>query len=171
MGRMEKYAELFELLCERFDDADFGKKAAQKMFYFFEREGISLNLRYGIHYYGPYSSKLDDAMYELAMNDYITIDTTGTTHVISAGTELVSEEALTGEEQAIAEYVIDKFAHKTPLELEALSTMDYVANSILKQGATDVDILEKFKEIKGSKFNQTMVDSTLKELKELELIA
>ncbi len=171
MGRMEKYAELFELLCERFDGADFGKKAAQKMFYFFEREGISLNLRYGIHYYGPYSSKLDDAMYELAMNDYITIDTTGTTHVISAGTETVSEEALTGEEQAIAEYVIDKFAHKTPLELEALSTMDYVANSILKQGATDADILEKFKEIKGSKFNQTMVDSTLKELKELDLIA
>ncbi len=46
MENMEKTAALFGMICGEYDGANsLGKKAAQKMFYFFERSGIDLNLR------------------------------------------------------------------------------------------------------------------------------
>lgn len=172
MDRTEKYAVLFKMLCEKYDGADnLGKKAAQKIFYFFERKGIDLNLRYGIHYYGPYSAKLDDAMDELESEGYIAIDTSGTTHIIRTGTRMTSENILNDEEKDIAEYVLDTFEHKSPMDLEALTTMDYIANSILPDTATEKDIIYKFRQIKGTKFSQSVIENTLRELKELELIA
>lgn len=79
--------------------------------------------------------------------------------------------SLSEEETSIAKKVLSIFEHKSALELEALSTMDYVANFILGQYATAEDIKRKFREIKGSKFNEAMVNSTYQELVDLELIA
>ena len=169
MKMIERYAELFEMVCKQFDGADLGKKVIQKMFYFFERKGIQLNLRYGIHYYGPYSAKLDNTMHILESEDYISIDTSGTTHIISMGNISVENEALTFEEKEIAASVIETFAHKSPLELEALATMDYVANTIL-ENASKTDIIIAFKKIKGDKFSDSMIDKTFNELKEMKLI-
>lgn len=172
MENIKKYAELFGLLCENFKGAQcLGKKASQKMFYFFEREGISLNLRYGIHFYGPYSAKLDNVMHILESEDYISIDTSKTTHEISLGTERVEESMLSQEEKKTAASVIESFAHKTPLELEVLTTMDYIANSILPEHVSDEERKQKFKEIKGTKFNDSAIDEALTELKGLGLIA
>lgn len=170
MENLQKYVELFSLISERFDGAELGKKVVQKLFYFYERKGITLNLRYGIHFYGPYSSKLDNALHMLESEEYISIDTSKATHVISVNPLENNIEQLTGEEKNIAIEVLDAFAHKTPLELEALATMDYVATSILVRGATDEEIIEKFKEIKGSKFNNRSINKTLSELKKLNLI-
>ena len=75
MANIRKYAQLFDLIHNSFDGAQLGKKVSQKMFYFFERKGIALNLRYGIHYYGPYSSKLDNTLHVLESEDYIKINT------------------------------------------------------------------------------------------------
>ena len=166
---MEKYAELFGMLCTNFDGAKLGKKAAQKMFYFFERMGINLNLRYGIHYYGPYSEKLDNTLHILESEDYISIDTTGTTHVISMGENKVKADALTDAEQGIVKIVIDNFAHKTPLELEALATMDFVANSM--NCTTKNEIIDIFKRIKGEKFKNSDIDETYNVLLGLGLIS
>lgn len=172
MGNMEKTALLFQMLCEKYDGANsLGKKATQKMFYFFERFGIDLNLRYGIHFYGPYSSKLDDQMYELESEGYISINTSGLTHIISCGHHTAPQNVLTVDEIAIVEYVMQTFEHKSPLELEALSTMDYIAHSILPTDASDEQIIEKFKQIKGTKFEPNIINSSLEELKQLELIA
>lgn len=173
MDKMERTALLFEMLCDKYDGANaLGKKAAQKMFYFFERLGIDLNLRYGIHFYGPYSAKLDDEMYELASEGYISINTNGPTHIISRGSLTVEKkDVLSDEEKKIVESVMEAFEHKSPLDLEALSTMDYIANSILQQGASDEEIISKFKEIKGTKFEDTVIEKTLEELKQLKLIA
>ena len=171
MDRMEKYALLFKMLYEKYDGADdLGKKAAQKIFYFFERKGIPLNLRYGIHYYGPYSGKLDDAMYELESEGYLSIDTSRATHIISLGSIKAPETALSQEEKEIADDVLQVFEHKSPMDLEALTTMDYVANVILPKKSTEQDIINKFKEIKGTKFSSKTIMRTLDELKALELI-
>ena len=171
MDYTKKYALLFKMLCEKYDGSTvLGKKASQKIFYFFERKGIELNLRYGIHYYGPYSSKLDDAMYELESEGYLSIDTSGTTHIIRLGRESVPNTYLSEQEKHIAAFVLETFAHKSPMELEALTTMDYIANSILPKEATTDDIIDKFKQIKGEKFSQHIIDHTLQELKSLSLI-
>lgn len=171
MNNTKRYALLFKMLCEEYDGAAvLGKKASQKMFYFFERKGINLNLRYGIHYYGPYSAKLDDAMYELESEGYISIDTSGPTHIIKLGSEVVPDTSLTAQEKEIAKGVLEVFEHRSPSELEALTTMDYIANFILSKEATEEDIISKFKEIKGTKFSQNTIDNTLRELEELELV-
>ncbi len=172
MKNMDKTAALFEMLCGEYDGANFlGKKAAQKMFYFFERSGIELNLRYGIHYYGPYSAKLDDEMYELESEGYIVIDTSGPTHSISRGGRPAKRNALSDQEREKVQYILQKLEHKSPLELEALSTMDYIANFILPVEASDDARVDKFKQIKGTKFKQSAVIKALDELKELEFIA
>lgn len=170
MARLEMMAELFSMLCEKYDGADLGKKATQKIFYFIEREGFNLNLRYGIHYYGPYSAKLDDIMYELESEGYILINTDRPVHVISIGRREIPEGNLTNNQRKIVNQVLDTFEHKTPADLEALSTMDYVANSILPKKASDNAIIAKFKQIKGNKFTQDTIDEALEELKDLRLI-
>lgn len=170
MAKLEMMAELFQMLCKEYDGAVLGKKATQKIFYFIERKGFGLNLRYGIHYYGPYSSKLDDIMYELESEGYLSINTNGPTHIINIGSREISGSSLNEEQQRIVKYVLDTFEHKSPLELEALSTMDYIANFILRGMAVDGEIIKKFKQIKGDKFDQAMIDSTLKELRELAFI-
>lgn len=171
MENIKKCATLFKLLCEDYDGSALGKKASQKLFYFFERNGIELNLRYGIHYYGPYSAKLDDAMYELESEGYIAIDTSKATHVISAGAKEVSEDCLTEDERKIAENVMGQFEHKSPMELEALTTMDYIAHVILSPKPAKQDIIEKFKEIKGTKFPEDMIEESFEELCSLKLIS
>lgn len=164
----KKYALLFQMLCEKYGGADL--KTSQKMFYFFERKGITLNLRYGIHYYGPYSSKLEDAMDELESEGYITIDTSGTTHMIHSGSKSISEDALSPREKDIAEYVLKTFEHKSPIDLEALTTMDYIANSLLSPNAAKDDIIDKFKQIKGDKFHSKIMEHTFNELTSLQFI-
>lgn len=168
MENIEKYAELLNMLYVSFDGAELGKKVTQKMFYFFERKGIPLNLRYGIHYYGPYSSKLDNILHVLESEDYIDINTAGTTHVISIKNTSINS-ALLGNEKDVATTVIEAFAHKTPLELEALATMDFVANSM--NCTTKEEIVSSFKVVKGDKFNTNIIAKTFNTLVELELIS
>lgn len=171
MENICKYAELFKIICDNFNGSEhLGKKVCQKLFYFFEREGLHLNLRYGIHYYGPYSSKLDDTMHILEGEEYINIDTSNTTHVISVGKTSVNDESLTEDDIKIANDVLSKFGTKSPMELEALATMDYVANNILTSNASDEEIICKFKEIKSNKFNEIIIQNTLSELKSFGFI-
>lgn len=166
MSNSKKIAALFSMLCKKYDGADnLGKKASQKIFYFFERKGIPLNLRYGIHFFGPYSEKLDTTMHLLESEDYINIDTNGLTHVISLGAGQADMSYLSEEETKIANEVLDLFAHKTPRELEALTTLDYIANTILSGNPTEDEIINNFKKIKGDKFNQTEINIAMKDLK------
>lgn len=167
MENIQVYAQLFDMLCNCFDGAKLGKKAAQKMFYFFERKGIDLNLRYGIYYYGPYSSKLDNALHVLESEDYIKINTNSSTHVISMK-KGVSVNALSENQKQIADTVIKAFAHKTPLELEALATMDFVSNTM--KCSTKEQIVNTFREIKGNKFAEVMIEESYKTLQQLGLI-
>lgn len=169
MDNINKLADLFVILCNKYDH-ELGKKVTQKMFYFFERKGINLNLRYGIHFFGPYSSKLDNAMHMLEWDGIISINTSGVTHTISLGDTPIESSTITGEEEAIASYVIETFKSKSPYELEAFATMDYIANSLLGGIYTDELIIEKFKEVKGDKFKQPIINKTLSELKILGFI-
>lgn len=171
MSNLEKCAELLDILSKNFSGGKLGKKAVQKMFYFFERKGIQLNLRYGIHYYGPYSSKLDNITRELENEDIIKIDTSGQTHLITMKSSDNIPNVLTKEELKNADFVIQSFAKKSPMQLEALATMDYVANKILYNGASDNEIKMKFKEIKGTKFTEKEISESLGLLHQLKFVS
>lgn len=172
MENLVKLAKMMQVVSLKYAGSDkLGKKVVQKMFYFFERSGVQLNLRYGIHYYGPYSSRLDNYLHILENMDYIVIDISGTTHQISLGERECTEDALTESETNKIEFVLNNFSQKTPLQMEALATMDYVSHSIFSGKASEIEIKNKFKEIKGSKFNEAEISETYKTLQELKFIA
>lgn len=129
-----------------------GKKMLQKLMYLIERKGVDLDLNYSIHFFGPYSSKLDDMMHILESYDELSIDTSGSTHIIRLGDNPISGR-LGDEDQQKVDYVLNHFIEKTAHELEAITTLDYVATVMFKGKGTDQQIIDKVKQIKGTKFS------------------
>ena len=136
----------------------------QKLFYLMERKGLQLNLSYSIHFFGPYSAKLDATLHTLESFGAIEIDTSGMTHVIKEG-KSPTENCLDPTDADIVNFVLDNFLGKTALELEALTTLDYAATVILKNKHSDKDIIEQVTKIKGSKFSSDYLVRELAVLK------
>ena len=162
----EKYVELFKEICENYE-GDLGKKVTQKLFYFFERDGIELNLRYSIHYFGPYSSRLSYEMDILENDGFISIDESKSTHIISwVSNDKNKINALSNEEKRIAEDVLNKLKGKSASDLEALSTLDFVSRHSDNKNLSSKQIIDRFMEIKGKKYSLKEAERYYKELKD-----
>lgn len=135
-----------------------GKKVLQKIFYFIERKGIGLGLNFCIHFYGPYSASLDRILHSLEGNEIIDINTSGATHIISMFPEAILNDQLSEEEKEIVDYVINEFGRKSPLELEALSTIDYAATRLLGGKYTREQVINEVVSIKGTKFDRPSLE-------------
>lgn len=148
MNLLDKYALLIGDICA---DQKTGKKKLQKLMYLIERKGVQLDLRYSIHFFGPYSSKLDQAVHILENEDWLDIDTSGQTHRIIMKKE--GNGQLSKEDNILVDMVRKAFYDKSPMELEALTTIDYVATTLLHGNATRADVIKQVKIIKGKKFS------------------
>ena len=148
MNMLEKYAFLIGDICK---DHQTGKKKLQKLMYLIERKGVQLDLRYSIHFFGPYSSKLDHIIHILENEDWLDIDTSGQTHRIIMKKE--GNGQLSKEDNILVDMVRKVFYDKSPMELEALTTIDYVATTLLHGTATRDDVIKQVKIIKGKKFS------------------
>ncbi|HAS91245.1 MAG TPA: hypothetical protein DCS12_03015 [Clostridiales bacterium] len=149
-----------------------GKKTVQKLLYLIERRGVELDLDYRIHFFGPYSSTLDDTLHALQNNDVLEINTSGPTHTICVKDASKCEgEELSSEERKVVDFVISNFGNKSALELEAITTLDYVANSLKgNDELQDSDIIEGVQKIKGTKFNEQQLSEYLSVLKKFEFL-
>ena len=147
-----------------------GKKMLQKLMYLIERGGVNLDLNYSIHYFGPYSSKLDSTMRILESYDKLNIDTTGVTHIIRLG-DVPIDGTLDGPDQQKVDFVMENFSTKSAHELEAITTIDYVAVAMLKGQGSDQEIINKVQQIKGEKFSQEFLFHCLNTLKQLKYLA
>lgn len=148
-----------------------GKKMVQKLIYLVERKGIELGLDYRIHFYGPYSSDLDQYLHLYESENILEIDTSGTTHKINMISSK-KDKSLTSTEERIVKDIIQKYAVKTPLELEVLTTTDFVAYGLLqKDELSTKNILEGVKKIKGSKFTEQEILECITDLEEDKFIS
>lgn len=147
---MDKKLIVIRDLCQR--TKNLGKKQLQKMMYLLERYGLDLGLKYSIHFYGPYCAQLDYSLHEYESEGVLTIDTSGVTHCISMK-DMMNDEKLKKEEFEIEKKVFNIFKKFTPLELEAITTIDYVAHTMFNDAASKEDVLDIVKKIKGSKFS------------------
>ncbi|TEB08179.1 hypothetical protein Psch_01734 [Pelotomaculum schinkii] len=165
VNNLRRYIKTLESICE---DRKLGKKAVQKLMYLIERKGVEFDLGYNIHFFGPYSAKLDNILHRLESDEVIEIDTTGRTHTISVMDSSRCEgEELSSEDKKTVEYVISRFGNKTAFELEGIATLDYVAcNLVGSEGKSDIDIINGVKRIKGTKFNNSQLSQYLEILKE-----
>lgn len=148
MNLLDKYALLIGDICA---DKKTGKKKLQKIMYLIERKGVQLDLRYSIHFFGPYSSRLDHAIHILENEDWLDIDTSGQTHLIIIKKEVSGQ--LSKEDNILVDEVREAFYDKSPMELEALTTIDYVATTLLDSKASRADVIKQVKIIKGKKFS------------------
>lgn len=146
-----------------------GKKMLQKLMYLIERQGVNLDLNYSIHFFGPYSSKLDEMIHTLESYDKLNIDTSGATHIIKKGTTPI-EGHLNEKDQQKINFVLEHFSNKSAFDLEAITTLDYVANKMLKDSADEDEIISKVQKIKGSKFSADCLAESFQILKRFHYI-
>jgi uncharacterized protein YwgA len=155
-----------------------GKKMLQKIVYLVQRRGIDLGFKYGIHYYGPYSSELDYATHSLAMLGAIEIIPDGMTQRIHttkiAGTLLEEYQGklLNNHQIEAINGIIEQFTGLSAFELEVLTTTDFVANDLRQSGKKydDAAILTGVKTIKGDKFSDEQIRNAMAELEKINLL-
>lgn len=102
-------------------------------------------------------------------NDRLVIDTSGVTHIIHKGI-IPIEGHLDIEDQEKTDFVIEHFSNKSALDMEAITTLDYVANKMLGGTKDEEEIISKVKKIKGSKFSEARLTENLHILKDLHYI-
>lgn len=134
-----------------------GKKQLQKLMYLMERYGIDLNLNYSIHFYGPYSSRLDYALHAYESMGLISITISGSTHLISMQADRREDidGKLNENDLRIEQEVMRNYKHYSAQDLEALTTIDYVAHSMFKDCKEKDEVLKMVKFIKGDKFSDS----------------
>lgn len=101
--------------------------------------------------FGPYSSKLDHVIHILENEGRLDIDTSGKTHRIIMKKQ--ERRRLSKEDDVLVDEVRKVFYNKTPMELEAITTIDYVAVTLLHGEARREDVIKQVKVIKGEKFS------------------
>lgn len=159
---MNKLTYVLNVLCK---ESAPGKKTVQKLIYLAERKGLDLGCDFSIHFYGPYSSDLDGYLHAMEANNIISIDTSGMTHRIKVQKRIRSNP-LTKRESEILSQIIDVFSKKSPLELEVLTTTDYVINNMVEgYDKTGDEVVAVVKRIKGVKFSEQQIRSSIKTLK------
>ncbi len=164
MDCLNRYAALVEVICRKNNP---GKKTVQKLMYLVERKGVKLGLNYRIHFFGPYSSKLEDALNIMNNRGIIHIDTSGVTHRISIKNKLKKEHnSLSKDEKRIVNLVMKEFGAKSPRYLEGITTLDFVACLLKDKGIRDEKhIIEEVNRIKGEKFSNNQLQDYLCTLK------
>lgn len=145
-----------------------GKKQLQKLMYLMERHGINMNLNYSIHFYGPYSSRLDYALHAYESKGLISITVSGSTHQISMQEDIAYN--LNEDDLCVEQNVMQNYLQFSAQELEALTTIDYVAHSIFKDSKEKDQVLEMVKFIKGDKFSANELNQKYDILKANHLI-
>lgn len=162
---MDKVYEVLQEICKRIVP---GKKVVQKLIYLIERKDVQLGLDYSIHFYGPYSSDLNQTLHDLESQNLIQIDTSKQTHYIKAIGDCDVKGYLSEEESEIVDEVLATFSKKSPGQLELLTTADFVYQDLVNRGVTPSDqkLIDGVKKIKGGKFTEKSIESSIRCLKE-----
>lgn len=106
----------------------------------------------------------------LEVQDIIAIDTSGSTHKISI-LQKAAEGTLSAGEKEAAQYELEYFAEHSPMELEAMTTLDYIANVMLKGEADESTLARDVIKIKVSKFSEEELKKDLELLKKTGYVA
>lgn len=166
MTSFERNSIIIGQICDKIEP---GKKMLQKLMYLIDRQGIDLELSYSIHFFGPYSAKLNEMIHILESYDKLAIDTSGVTHIIQKG-NIPIEGQPTEEEQQKINFVLEYFSTKSAFDLEAITTIDYVANKMLKGSSDETEIINKVKKIKGTKFSDAHLAESFQILRQFHYV-
>jgi uncharacterized protein YwgA len=137
------------------------KKTVQKVVYLIEEAGEELGFKYGIHFYGPYSSDLDYAIQYLNRYGELEIDITPFKHEISVKDDIEDNELSSLSNKT--DKIIAQFGTKSASELELLATTLYVQRKMKTVQTTDA-IVKSVKQIKGTKYSDIEINGAVSTL-------
>lgn len=139
-----------------------GKKVLQKMVFLIEQKGVNLGYDYGIHFYGPYSSKLDTDTYFLSADGIINFSYTRLTHEMTVGEGFeILPDCLSDEQKKGIDEVIERFREKKGPELELLTTAIYAYNHLDDKSRESV--IAGVVKLKGEKYRRDEIERALEE--------
>ena len=160
--------EILHYICQAEEP---GKKMVQKLMYLMERKGIDLGLNFSIHFYGPYSASLDDALHALEAQGIINISIDHLTHKITPTDRNNYPHVLTDTEKDVVLEVLRCFGAKTAADLEAYTTLDYVAHTMLRDEGTAEQVIQDVLKIKSKKFSYDDLLEKYQTMKQLDYIS
>lgn len=147
---------------------DVGKTKMQKIVYFLQNAfGVPLDYVFGMHYFGPYSEKLDDDLVDMKLRGYVDIepDPGGYGYHIHAGSEAVeSMRNMTEEYLQQLSKTIDTFRSYSARDLELLGTLHF-ARQVAEQASTS-DIIDKVARLKP-RFEKSEIEQRYRVMEEL----
>jgi uncharacterized protein YwgA len=141
-----------------------GKKQFQKLVYLIENVAcVDLGFTYNIHYYGPYSTELDDTLTKLGGDGLFHYDYSGLSHLINIDDlgkddDFVEYDLQNDEIEAIGK-VLEKFGHKSPSELELITTTHFVKSNLTSKD--EESVLRGVKKIKGNKYSDAQIKGAM----------
>ena len=142
----------------------------QKLVYLIEKKGVDLGYDFSIHYYGPYSSALDDSIHAMQLQGIVEIIHDGMNHRICLTdlSDIIENDTFSPADEQIIQSVLEAFGSMTAFELELITTTDFVARELCKTlgNCTNDDIIEGVKKIKGDKFSYEKIKQAILLLKE-----
>jgi uncharacterized protein YwgA len=129
-----------------------GKKALQKLVFLIEQKGIPLKYEYGLHFYGPYSGRLDAATAFLSADGIVKFDYSGYSHKMSIDEKYnVEPQSLSKQHVAVIDDLIEHFNGWSASDLELLTTAIYAYNNLEDKSMQST--INGVKKIKGSKYS------------------
>lgn len=168
---MKNHAKCEEILHYICQNQEPGKKMVQKLMYLMERRGICLGLNYSIHFYGPYSAALDDTLHTLEAQGIVNITIDHLTHKITLSDKHHCPQVLDENERKTAFEVLEYFGKKTAADLEAYTTLDFVAHTMLKDEGSEEQVIRDVLKIKSKKFTYEELLEKYKTMRQLGYIA
>lgn len=156
----------------------YGKKAFQKYMYFLSSRGVPLPLTFRIHHFGPFSRELDEQIEHFEMLGAIQTrlqegGRSGASPYVVITPGKNADEIVDGAAEFVECYgpVIEDVVRRLPsepLELELLSTVHFVAESIRALSGSDFsdkkETVSEVLKIKKDKFDESKVSAAFDDL-------
>jgi uncharacterized protein YwgA len=131
---------------------------------------LDLGYDFSIHYYGPYSSTLDDSIHALQLQGIVEVIPDGRSHRIclTGLSDIVEKGTFNQTDEQIIASVLESFGSMSAFELELITTTDFVARELCKTlgKCSNNDIIDGVKKIKGDKFSDAKIEHAIIQLKE-----
>ena len=142
------------------------KKTAQKIIYLLENTDGRLGFNYGIHFYGPYSSQLNQEIIICQWEGLLNINQENSLHKLDVVYKN-NIELCDNINQEVVDKIIEQYAKWLPSKLELLTTTLYVMKNITIE---DKEVVKGVRNIKGEKYTPNDINDAIKELYDNKLI-
>jgi len=158
--------EMLRKLSKQYDTPP-GKKKFQKLVYLVENVGnVNLGFSYKIHFFGPYSDKLDDTLTNLQGKGLIYYDYKEQSHLICLHEiedyDDFYEADLDEHELKKIEEIFSIYGGNTPNQLELLTTTHFAFENL--KDKSNASVIKGVQKIKGTKYSEKQIEDALGEL-------